>query len=326
MVFAPDAAARSVLFTLTESPALSRGALPRADNLRDSPVTSGGRPRRHLLLLDREGRAPVEPDGHLTLCDLNKLGWTLPGDAIFVGAHDDAEYWAAWADRPEVHSGHNSADQRWADLRDVGDQLSDVDCGIFTTALAMLNWQRLSNRCPQCGARTELARSGWVRRCHRCGEEDFPRTDCAVICLVHDKVGRNGSHVLIGRKHARPAGWASLPAGFVEPGESLEAAVAREVEEETGLSVGEIRYLGSQPWPFPRSLLIAFSATAEAGQVVDVGVAGEFAEARWIHRDTVLAAAASGTAPDLLLPPKTSIARRMLVDWAESGRPGQESW
>jgi NAD+ diphosphatase len=106
----------------------------------------------------------------------------------------------------------------------------------------------------------------------------------------------------------------------VEPGESLEAGVAREVKEEVGVSVRDLRYLGSQPWPFPRSLLIAFTAEADDGQAIDVGENGEFMEARWVHRDIVLAAAGSGgVAPGLVLPPATSIAHRMLVDWALAG-------
>jgi NAD+ diphosphatase len=305
-------------FAFTDIPVLSRSVVARRDDLRDPDDARDDWPRGRLLLLDAAGRAPIDHGDRLAFRDTRVLGDKPPSGAVFVGAYGGVSYWAAHVEAVSAPAHLYPVRQNWADLQGVGAQLSDADCGVFTTALAVLTWQRSAVRCDRCGGVTEILRSGWVRRCGRCNADEYPRTDCAVICLVHDGDGPNGCRVLIGRKRARPPGWASLPAGFVESGESLEAAAVREVQEETGIDIEDVRYLGSQPWPFPRSLLVAFSAIARAGQTPDVGQAGEFLEARWVDRQTVLSAAAGGGA-DLMLPPDTSIARRMLIDWADAG-------
>jgi NAD+ diphosphatase len=160
--------------------------------------------------------------------------------------------------------------------------------------------------CARCGAPTEIAEAGHVRRCPRCGAVHHPRLDPVVIVLVHD-AGR----ALLGRQPTWPAGRYSALAGFVEPGESLEEAVAREVGEESGVAVADIAYHSSQPWPFPASLMLGFHARHVAGEPATLD--DELEDVRWFGREEV-AAAARGDGP-LLLPPPLAIARRLIDTW-----------
>jgi NAD+ diphosphatase len=196
--------------------------------------------------------------------------------------------------------------RRWAGLRDVGTLLDDTGAGLFTAALALANWHAVHPRCARCGTPTVVVQAGWARSCPACGAEHYPRTDPAVIMAVVDDDGR----LLLGRQAAWPPKRYSTLAGFVEPGESLEAAVRREVAEEAGVVVGAVEYRGSQPWPFPSSLMLGFRGHA-VGTAVEVdGV--ELAHARWWTREEFEADLASG---ELMLPPRVSIARRLIEDW-----------
>jgi NAD+ diphosphatase len=202
--------------------------------------------------------------------------------------------------------------RRWAGLRDVGTLLDDTGAGLFTAALALANWHAVHPRCARCGTPTVVVQAGWARSCPACGAEHYPRTDPAVIMAVVDDEGR----LLLGRQAAWPPKRYSTLAGFVEPGESLEAAVRREVAEEAGVVVGEVEYRGSQPWPFPSSLMLGFRGHA-VGTAVEVdGV--ELAHARWWTREEFEADLASD---ELMLPPRVSIARRLIEDWY-GGRVG----
>jgi NAD+ diphosphatase len=205
----------------------------------------------------------------------------------------------------------------WADLRALGAVLDDRDAGILTQATAVLRWHAVHPRCPRCGQPTEVVQSGWVRRCPSDASEHFPRTDPAVIMAVVDDADR----LLLGHNPAWPPGRYSTLAGFVEPGESLEAAVRREVLEEVGVAVGEVSYLGNQPWPFPASLMLAFLARAvdTAVHLDDV----EITDARWFTRDQLREAAASG---EVLLPGGISIAHRMVAHWYGAELPPQPEW
>ena len=167
----------------------------------------------------------------------------------------------------------------WLTLRQAGEALGARDAGVFTTALALANWHATHRYCPRCGAPTEPTQAGWVRRCERDGSEHYPRTDPAVIMSVVDPDDR----LLLGRGAHWPEGRFSVLAGFVEPGESFEAAVAREVAEEVGVTVDEARYLGNQPWPFPSSVMIGFAATTRETELTIDPV--EMAEARWVTRE-----------------------------------------
>ncbi len=195
---------------------------------------------------------------------------------------------------------------RWAGLRELGDAVDDTDAGIITTAVALGHWHAVHERCSCCGEPTTIAAAGWSRRCHDCSAEHYPRTDPAVIMAVVDADDR----ILLGRQSRWPDKRFSTLAGFVEPGESLEAAVRREVFEESGIEVAQVEYRGSQPWPFPSSLMLGFVARATS---TEISVDGEeLAQAQWWTRDEF---ARDVAAQELLLPPPISIARRLIEDW-----------
>ncbi|MDQ5974421.1 MAG: diphosphatase [Actinomycetota bacterium] len=205
----------------------------------------------------------------------------------------------------------------WSDLRMVGAALDSRDAGLMVTAVALDNWLRTHARCPRCGAVTEFNAAGWSRRCPEDGSEHFPRTDPAVIVLVRDRDDR----ALLGRQGRWAPGWFSTLAGFVESGESAEAALRREIHEEAGVVIADgpddIRYLGSQPWPFPCSLMLGYHAWTD-DPAIDVD-GDEITEARWFTRDELAAACASG---DVRLPPPVSIARRLVERWYGAELPG----
>jgi NAD+ diphosphatase len=203
-----------------------------------------------------------------------------------------------------------------AGLRQAGPLLGDRDAGLFTHAVALANWHATHTHCPRCGAVTVAILAGHARRCPVDGSEHFPRVDPAVIMLVTD----DNDRCLLARNRAWPARRVSILAGFVEPGESLEQAVSREVGEETGLRVGGLRYVGSQPWPMPRSLMLGFVARARGAQEIVVD-GDEIAEARWFTREELLAAVSTR---EVLLPPPVSIAHQIIVSWYGGPLPG--SW
>jgi NAD+ diphosphatase len=203
---------------------------------------------------------------------------------------------------------------RPASLRSVGQLLGDRDAGLMTHAVALANWHAISMHCSRCGAVTEPGSAGHSRRCPVDGSEHFPRLDPAVIMLVTDPDDR----CLLARNSRWPERRVSILAGFVEPGESVEQAVAREVLEETGIAVGQTWYLGSQPWPMPHSLMLGFRALAHGGQQIRVDTE-EIAEASWYSREELRASVASG---GLLLPPPVSIAHRIIESWYGEDLPG----
>jgi NAD+ diphosphatase len=205
---------------------------------------------------------------------------------------------------------------RPAGLRQAGPLLDDRDAGLFTQAVALANWHATHTHCPRCGAVTVPILAGHARRCPVDDSEHFPRVDPAVIMLITD----DNDRCLLARNRTWPARRVSILAGFVEPGESLEQAVSREVGEETGLQVNGMRYVGSQPWPMPRSLMLGFVARAPGAQEIVVD-GEEIAEARWFTREELLAAV---SARDVLLPPPVSIAHQIIVSWYGAPLPG--SW
>jgi NAD+ diphosphatase len=201
-------------------------------------------------------------------------------------------------------------------LREAATVLPAADAGLVAYAAAMLNWHRQARFCSICGTATAPAEGGFTRRCPHCGADHHPRVDPVVIMLVTDT-----ERVLLGRQAAWPERRYSALAGFVGPGESLEEAVAREVEEEAGVAVGPPRYRSSQPWPFPASLMLGFEVAWTGGE--PGGRDPELQDVRWFSRDQVAAAAAHEEAWDgdpahageLLLPPRTAIARRLVEAW-----------
>ncbi|WP_144802379.1 NAD(+) diphosphatase [Curtobacterium sp. BH-2-1-1] len=198
-------------------------------------------------------------------------------------------------------------DDAWVSLRMFGTELSARDQGLAVEAVAMANWHAVHGFSPRTGSATEVVTGGWVRRDPE-GHEHFPRTDAAIIVGVTDADDR----ILLGSNAAWDADRYSLLAGFVEPGESLEDAVRREVWEESGVRVEEPEYLGSQPWPFPASLMVGFRARAVDGDPSTARPDGvEILDVRWFSRDDVRERAGD----TLLLPGRTSIARAIIEEW-----------
>ncbi|MDP4676761.1 MAG: NAD(+) diphosphatase [Candidatus Nanopelagicales bacterium] len=203
---------------------------------------------------------------------------------------------------------------QWSDLRASGQRLSDADAGLLVSAVALDNWHTHHLFCPRCGAGTQPSQGGWQRLCSQCAAESYPRTDPAVIMLVVDDDDR----ALLGRRVDWQPEWFSTLAGFVEAGEAAEAAVRREVQEESGVTVGEVSYLGSQPWPFPWSLMLGYHARALDPTIAVDGV--EIVDARWFSRAELGAACANGT---IAVPPAVSIARKLIERWYGSPIPGE---
>ncbi len=194
----------------------------------------------------------------------------------------------------------------WASLREVGGDLGDRDAGLASSAVALAAWHARHPRCPRCGEPTEISLAGWARRCTGDGSLHHPRTDPAVIVAITDDQDR----LLLAHAAQWPQRRFSLVAGYVEPGESLEAAVHREVAEECGLEIGGLVYQGSQPWPFPSSLMLGFRATVTGGRLEVDGA--EVTAAMFVSRPDLAALVASG---EVLLPHRSSIARALIEEW-----------
>jgi NAD+ diphosphatase len=205
-------------------------------------------------------------------------------------------------------------ESQWVVLRTVADTLSDRDAGAFAEALGVVNWHESHTHCPRCGAATSVEDSGWTRRCPVDGSQVFPRTDPAVIVLITDRDDR----VLLGSNAMWENNRYSLLAGFVEPGESLEAAVLREMHEESGLRVTDATYIGSQPWPFPASIMCGFTARlADDQPATDLIPDGEeILDLRWFSRADLRA-----EGDRILLPGPSSIARALLDRWLDDDKP-----
>lgn len=191
-------------------------------------------------------------------------------------------------------------------LRDIGAQLSDDDAAVATAAVALHQWHRTHTHCPRCGAPTNNALAGWERHCSVDGSAHYPRTDPAVIVVITDAADR----LLLARQQVWPERRFSLVAGYVEPGETAEHAVAREVLEEVGITVGAPEFLGSQPWPFPASLMLCYRAPALHTEICVDGE--EIVQALWLTRDELRDSIADGS---LLLPSRVSVARRAIEHW-----------
>lgn len=242
-----------------------------------------------------------------------------PADAILLGVDDDgAALFGVDADATDkaALAGLLGRETRLAFLRDAAVRLSADDAGLLAYASAILTWQRTHRFCGRCGTATESREGGHARHCPRDDSMIYPRTDPVIIAIVGD-----GDRVLMGRQPSWPKGRYSALAGFVEPGESFEDAVAREIDEEAGIAVTDIRYHSSQPWPFPGSLMTGFVATYAGGEANTRD--DELEDVAWFGRDEVRAATAedgweesdSAQPPGLLLPPRIAIARRLVESW-----------
>ena len=303
-------------------PVLARGTADRSEELRRPERLAGSWAGAEVLVMDGTGRVAVDGSA-----ERPRLVWaapatdTPPPGAVLLGSVGDVDHWAVPG---TVEDGGT--------IRSLGPVLDDTEAGLLTTAVAVLNWHARSGFCPVCGRPTTPDPAGWSRVCP-VGHQEWPRTDPAVIVLIHDGADR----MLLARQPSWPAGRYSVLAGFTEAGESLEATVRREMLEEVGLVVDDISYLGSQPWPMPRSLMIGFAARADPGAPLRLQD-GEIEAARWLRRDEIrrLLTAGGWTGDDpaadpadpessagptgdvTALPGEVSIAHRMIQGWADA--------
>jgi NAD+ diphosphatase len=256
--------------------------------------------------------------GDLPVAAVDNAEWAFLGRAddgagVLMAALDPV------GGEPAVGSDADAGAQ-WAALRDVGGVLPPTDAALFVEAVSLSRWLREAPFCPFCGARTRVEQAGWARRCPHCGREHFPRTDPAVIMIATSAI--DSDRVLLGSNAAWGAGRFSCFAGFVEAGESLESAVARELEEEAGIRVADIRYRSSQAWPYPRSLMLGFEARSVDDTLARAD-GEEIAEVRWFSRAEIRASLAGVDDPrddgGVLLPGTSSIAYRLIADWCAAG-------
>ncbi|MQY03543.1 NAD(+) diphosphatase [Actinomadura macrotermitis] len=282
--------------------ALARGTLDRAALRRrdeDFLAAAWADPRTRVLVVEG-GRALVTPGPALLL---RPPADAPEGDRWLLGLDEDGTaYFAVPAPLPAIEGAEP------AGLRRVGVALNDLESGLLTHAVALEHWHATHRYCPRCGGPTETVAAGHVRRCPADGSEWFPRLDPAVIMLVEDDEG----NVLLARGPQWPADRRSILAGFVEPGESLEQAVVREVDEEVGIAVHDIRYLGSQPWPLPQSLMIGFFARAAGARPALTPDAEEILDAAWYSREELRAAIDSDA---IVAPGPLSIAAQLIMRW-----------
>lgn len=236
------------------------------------------------------------------------------GERVYLGQQAGNSYFL-WCS--EVNIG---PDEDYKTLREISGELSSLEIGLAVHGQAVALWHHKNPICGSCGATTEAILGGSTRRCAS-GHEHYPRTDPAIIVLVKDKSDR----ILLGRQAVWPEHRFSTFAGFVEAGESFEQCVVRELLEEAGVHVADINYLGSQPWPFPQSLMIAFEATIQDPENARPD-GEEIVEIRWFDRNELYASITEGT---LLLPPSISVARAMIQSWYGEDRPplpGADTW
>lgn len=302
-------------FQLQDIPLLSRVGADRADQLRtDIEAASAGWAEAALLRVDARNQVLIV-DGRVALGPAAALGDKPPADAVFLGRIEGGRH--VWAIRGALEPPEDPAGKtEVVDLRRLGRFIDDTTSQLVSCATALLNWHDSSRFSALDGTPTRPARAGWSRVNPLTGHEEFPRIDPAVICLVHD----GGDRAVLARQAMWPPRMFSLLAGFVEAGESFEVCVAREIREEIGLTVRDVRYLGSQPWPFPRSLMVGFHAVADPDDPFAFND-GEIAEAAWFTRDEVRAGLeagdwTSGSESKLLLPGSISIARVIIESWA----------
>jgi NAD+ diphosphatase len=279
---------------------IDRAAPRRSD---DAWVTEQLRsPSARAIVVSREGpfldsRSDPARPALMPLAELEEVD-----EPVLLGLDADGPLFAVAGDSLE---GARTA----MSLRDAGGRVSQADGGLLAYATAVIGWHRDHRFCARCGSPTTMTEAGHVRECPDCGAQHHPRTDPVVIMLVHDR-----DRALLGRQARWPEGRYSTLAGFVEPGESLEEAVAREVAEESGVEVTDVRFRSSQPWPFPASLMVGFHARYTGGEP---GVRDhELEDVRWFSRDEI-AAAVNGQS-DLHLPPPVAIARRLIDEWLEN--------
>lgn len=282
------------------------GWLDRADRIRhdQAALTAAfSDPRARLLRLDALD-PQLDADGRLVWGALTDA----PDDAdfLFLGFRGQVPHFAALITGTSPPAGRSPA------LFQMLGLMPDAEAATYACARSLVDWHLRHGFCANCGHATTIFRAGWARRCGHCGAEHFPRTDPVVIMLAE-----RGDRVVLGRQPVWPAGRYSALAGFVEVGESIEEAVARETLEEVGIAVTDIRYVASQPWPFASSLMIAAIGTAQSDDIaIDPH---ELEDAQWFSRADVQAALAGAPAAPFIAPPRYAIAHTLLGHWAAQG-------
>jgi len=246
-----------------------------------------------VLVVDDAGKALVDGTDLVLLPAAD----SPEGDRLYLGAHEGGHFFAVPGELPR------RLGTRAMGLREVGTVLPARDAALLVHAVGLVNWHRAHPCCARCGAPTRVAEGGSLRVCDADGSQHFPRTDPAVIVLVTDGADR----CVLGRQSAWPSGVYSTLAGFVEPGESAEQAVVREVREESGVTCRDVTYRASQPWPFPSSLMLGFRAVCDADAEASVQD-GELEDCRWFTRDEVRGLG-------FTRPPLLSIAQSLLAEW-----------
>ncbi|WP_435743756.1 NAD(+) diphosphatase [Microbacterium sp. PMB16] len=287
-----------------QRPSLDRAADLREepdvlDRLRDDPSTR--------VIVVREGRVRVTGS---TLLRVPVEG-VVDASWALLGRDQDGTVLVLAVVPPETDAVDAAPDEIWLGLRDLGGRIDERESELLVEAIALAGWLRDAAFCPTCGGATELRQGGWSRRCLVCGRDHFPRNDPAVIVAIES---RDGERLLLGANANWGGRMYSCFAGFTEAGESLESTVHREIEEESGVRLSSLRYISSQAWPFPRSLMVGFRA------VVDDEAAArpdgeEIVEVRWFTRAEI-ASALAGDGP-VGLPGPSSIARALILDWYE---------
>ena len=294
--------------------------IDRSSHLRENPATLDLLWLKAQILQITQGRIGAE--GYLSadrVAALIASGEFKEGSRYFLGLDAvTGDPYFAWDTQWSVAKTDDEMKVGFTTLRDVGAALSAIDVELALHGVALSNWHRAHPCCAKCGAPTRVDLGGAVRVCDVDKSQHHPRTDSAVIVLIRD----NDDRILLGHQPIWPEGRFSCFAGFLEPGETFEQCVAREVFEESGVSVREINYLGSQPWPFPASIMISFDAVTDFPEAARPD-GTEITEVKWFTRDQLRAEAKAGT---LLLPPRISVARKMIERWLGETAHGGETW
>lgn len=241
------------------------------------------------------------------------------GSRYFLGLDiESREPFFAWDTQWAKEKSDEEKAVGFSTVREIGSLLAMRELELGLHALALSNWHRAHPRCPKCGGATRVDLGGAARFCDADQSQHHPRTDSAVIVLVKDRQDR----ILLGHQPIWPEGRFSTFAGFLEPGETFEQCAAREILEESAVRVSELKYLGSQPWPFPASIMIAFEGVTDNPDDAR-GDGEEITDVRWFSRAELKAATADGS---LLLPPSISVARKMIERWLGESAQGGETW
>lgn len=294
----------------------SGNPLDRADHLRKEPITMTD------TLQSSDARVMIVLNSEILSDSVGGIYWLkyrqcayLPLDTtIFLGLSDGAPHFAATLEGETADFDGLFPDAKFRDARALGMKagFAHPELGIVAQAKSMLSWHASHRFCAKCGTESELAKAGYERLCPACGASHFPRTDPVVIMLA-----LNGDEALVGRGPQLPPGYFSALAGFMEPGETIEEAVARELMEEAGVTATSVQMIANQPWPWPSSLMIGCIArvTSKVLTLDDT----EIDEALWITRDEARNALAGGS-PDFMVPPPIAIAHDLIKHWVESGK------